>query len=490
MIRRVVLWCISLITITLTILAIVFALFFKEEFIPEDPPQQNTILQKVTENKELRVGMLRNLTTLYIDYRNPNVVGGFDYALLQKFSDKLGLKLKIIFANTLPELVEKSHEGKIDLIAAQIKGYTAECDNFIASEPFHPIIQQLVYLKGTVKPYSFDHIKGNLTIPKYSSQSYLLNNLTKEYDNLVWNESDILNQEELLKLVVDKKIDYTIANHYTVAIMQRIYPLLTVAFTVDDNWSQNWYFPKSQDHSLRDKFNEFIKEAYLNGTIQKLEYHYFSYMKKFDYVDTQKFIQAINKTLPKYQEYFEIYAAENELDWKLIAAMSYQESHWNPRAASSTGVRGMMMLTKPTADSLGIKNRLDAEQSIKGGSIYVKKIIDRMPTTIPTEERVWFALAAYNMGIGHLWDARSLAVKLNKNPDSWQDVRQVLPLLSEEEYYTNLKYGFARGYQAVHFVDSIQQYYMSLVGYLLESELRQKHIDEKFASVMMNFTQE
>ena len=131
MIRRVVLWCISLITITLTILAIVFALFFKEEFIPEDPPQQNTILQKVTENKELRVGMLRNLTTLYIDYRNPNVVGGFDYALLQKFSDKLGLKLKIIFANTLPELVEKSHEGKIDLIAAQIKGYTAECDNFI-----------------------------------------------------------------------------------------------------------------------------------------------------------------------------------------------------------------------------------------------------------------------------------------------------------------------------------------------------------------------
>ena len=213
-------------------------------------------------------------------------------------------------------------------------------------------------------------------------------------------------------------------------------------------------------------------------------------MKKFDYVDTQKFIQAINKTLPKYQEYFEIYAAENELDWKLIAAMSYQESHWNPRAASSTGVRGMMMLTKPTADSLGIKNRLDAEQSIKGGSIYVKKIIDRMPTTIPAEERIWFALAAYNMGIGHLWDARSLAVKLNKNPDSWQDVRQVLPLLSEEEYYTNLKYGFARGYQAVHFVDSIQQYYMSLVGYLLESELRQKHIDEKFASVMMNFTQE
>ena len=376
------------------------------------------------------------------------------------------------------------------MLAAQIKGYPEELTNFDASESFHTIIQQLVYLKGSAKTYSFEDIKGNLTIPKYSSQSYILRNISTQYSELNWHESDILNQEELLKLVVDKKIDYTIANHNTIAIMQRIYPLLTVAFTVDDNWSQNWYFPKSQDHSLRDKFNHFIKKAYKDGTIQKLEYHYFNHMNKFDYVDTQRFIQAIKQTLPKYQAFFEKYASSNELDWKLIAAISYQESHWNPKAASSTGVRGMMMLTKPTADSLGIKNRLDAEQSIKGGTIYVKQIINRIPDTIPNEERIWFALAAYNMGMGHLWDARSLAIKLNKNPDSWQDVRQILPLLSEEEYYTDLKYGFARGYQAVHFVDSIQQYYMSLVGYLLESELRQKHIDEKFDLISLDFASE
>lgn len=485
--KRVSIWSGSLITIILIILAIVFALFYKEKILSKDSQPQNTIFHTVSEPNELRVGMLRSLTTLYIDYRNPNVVGGFEYALLKKFADTLNIKLKIIFANTLPELIEKSHAGKIDLIAAQIKGYPEELDNFNASEPFHPITQQLVYLKGSLKPYSFNDIKGNLTIPKHSSQSYILNNLSKQFINLNWQESDVLNQEELLKLVVDKKIDYTIANQYTVAIMQRIYPLLTVAFTVDENWSQNWYFPKSQESSLRDKFNFFIKQAYKDGTIQKLEYHYFSYMNKFDYVDTQKFIQAIDKTLPKYQALFEKYAADNELDWKLIAAMSYQESHWNPNATSSTGVRGMMMLTKPTADSLGIKNRLDAEQSIKGGTIYVKQIIERMPTTIPHDERIWFALAAYNMGIGHLWDARSLAAKLAKNPNSWQEVRQILPLLSEEEYYTDLKYGSARGYQAVHFVDSIQQYYFSLVGYLLESELRQKHMDEKFDSVSIVF---
>ncbi|MBX4132987.1 membrane-bound lytic murein transglycosylase MltF [Frischella sp. Ac48] len=490
MIKKVALWSGSLVTIILIILAIVFALFFKEKIRAKEIQPQSTILQKISEQKELRVGMLRSLTTLYVDYRNPNVVGGFEYALLKKFSDSLNVKLKIIFANTLPELIEKSRDGKIDLLAAQIKGYPEELTNFDASEAFHPIVQQLVYLKGSAKPYSFVDIKGNLTIPKYSSQSYILRNISTQYSELNWHESDILNQEELLKLVVDKKIDYTIANHNTIAIMQRIYPLLTVAFTVDDNWSQNWYFPKSQDHSLRDKFNHFIKKAYKDGTIQKLEYHYFNHMNKFDYVDTQRFIQAIKQTLPKYQAFFEKYASSYELDWKLIAAISYQESHWNPKAASSTGVRGMMMLTKPTADSLGIKNRLDAEQSIKGGTIYIKQIINRIPDTIPNEERIWFALAAYNMGMGHLWDARSLAIKLNKNPDSWQDVRQILPLLSEEEYYTDLKYGFARGYQAVHFVDSIQQYYMSLVGYLLESELRQKHIDEKFDLISLDFASE
>lgn len=109
--------------------------------------------------------------------------------------------------------------------------------------------------------------------------------------------------------------------------------------------------------------------------------------------------------------------------------------------------------------------------------------MNRMPKTIPREERVWFALAAYNMGTGHLWDARRLADKLGKNPDSWQDVRQILPLLGEEEYYSQLKYGSARGYQAVHFVDSIQQYYISLVGYLLEKEYRQKRMAEKINSV-------
>ncbi|WP_392562992.1 membrane-bound lytic murein transglycosylase MltF [Orbus sturtevantii] len=469
----------SLAIIIFIILAITSALCYKESIGASFNKDYNTTLNQIIERKELRVGMLRSLTTLYIDYRNPNQAGGFEYELLKRFADSLELKLKITFASNLTELIEKSKQGKIDLIAAELKGYALDVDNFNTSAPFHQTTLQLVYRKGSIKPYSFDDIKGNLTIAKNSLQSYVLANIQPDFPQLSWNESEVLNQEELLKLVEDQDIDYTIASNRTTAIMQRIYPALTVAFDVVNNQPKTWYLPKSQDNSLLNQVNQFINKSLSDGTIKKLEYHYFNYMNKFDFVDTRAFLRAIEKSLPKYQAFFEQYAQVNDLDWKLLASMAYQESHWNPKAISSTGVRGIMMLTKSTAESLGVTNRLDAQQSINGGSTYLKSIINRMPKSIPKEERVWFALAAYNMGMGHLWDARTLASQLNKNPESWQDVRQILPLLSEEEYYSDLRYGFARGYQAVHFVDSIQKYYMSLVGYLIEKEYRQKYINEK-----------
>ena len=441
--------------------------------------EENNILNTITMHGELRVGMLRSLTTLYIDNQNPTQVGGFEYAFLQQFAQALNVKLKVIFANDVDELLQKSVNNQIDIIAAEIRGSDEARKTFIMGDPYHYSKQQLVYRKGSVKPYAFQDILGNLTVAENSLQSYLLQNISSGYPDLQWYESPELNVEELLKLVDDKKINYTIANNRTIAIMQRIYPSIAVAFDVIHDNPTAWFFPASPDKSLFDRANQFIAESKKNGTLQKLEYHYFSYMNHFDYVDTRTFIRAINKTLPKYQMLFEKYAAQNNMDWKFIAAMAYQESHWNPKAASSTGVRGIMMLTKSTAESLGIKNRLNPEQSIRGGTSYLKQLLNRIPKSIEKEERKWFALAAYNMGMGHLWDARTLAKKLGKNPDSWQDIKKVLPLLSEEEYYTELKYGFARGYQAIHFVDSIQQYYISLVGYLLEKTYRQKSMDSK-----------
>jgi membrane-bound lytic murein transglycosylase F len=188
---------------------------------------------------------------------------------------------------------------------------------------------------------------------------------------------------------------------------------------------------------------------------------YFGHVKRFDYVDTRAFIRAVKFRLPQFERWFKSYAGE--LDWRKLAATSYQESHWNPRARSPTGVRGMMMLTIPTAQQLGVDDRLDPQQSIRGGAEYLATILETLPASIPDEERMWFALASYNVGFGHVEDARILAEKLGKNPSAWKDVKQVLPLLQKRKYYQQTKYGYARGSEAVQYVDNIRRYYDTLV---------------------------
>jgi membrane-bound lytic murein transglycosylase F len=165
---------------------------------------------------------------------------------------------------------------------------------------------------------------------------------------------------------------------------------------------------------------------------------------------------------------FEKYA--RQIDWRLLAAISWQESHWDPQATSPTGVRGMMMLTRNTAQSLGLTDRTDAEQSLDGGMRYLQDMMNKVPDSVPKDERIWFALAAYNMGYAHMLDAMALTKKQKGNPDSWADVKQRLPLLSQKPYYSRLKYGYARGHEAYAYVENIRKYHISLVGYLSEKE--------------------
>lgn len=178
-------------------------------------------------------------------------------------------------------------------------------------------------------------------------------------------------------------------------------------------------------------------------------------------------LTLFDATLPALQPLFERYA--RDIDWKLLAAISYQESHWDPLATSATGLRGLMMLTRPTADSLGIGDRTNAEQSVRGGALYLSRMMQRVPDTISEDEKILFALA-YNMGYAHMLDARALMAKQQGNPDSWVDVKLRLPMLSQPRYYKQTLYGYARGQQAYNYVENIRRYEISLVGYLQQKE--------------------
>ena len=293
----------------------------------------------------------------------------------------------------------------------------------------------------------------------------------QQYPDLDWAISTDQTPQGLLEAVADGKLDYTVGDSVTIALMQRIHPQLAVAFDITDEEPVTWYIQQEQDDSMNAALLDFFNQMGEEGAMARLDEKYLGHVGTFDYVDTRTFLRAIDATLPDIKPLFEKYA--RNIDWRLLAAISYQESHWNPQATSPTGVRGMMMLTRNTADSVNVTDRTDPEQSIRGGSEYLVRMMEKVPPTIPEDERIWFALAAYNMGYAHMLDARKLTEKQKANPDSWADVKVRLPMLSQKRYYSQTNYGYARGHEAYAYVENIRKYEISLVGYLQDQERKQ-----------------
>jgi len=212
------------------------------------------------------------------------------------------------------------------------------------------------------------------------------------------------------------------------------------------------------------------------GELASILNKHYGFVELFDYVDLSRFNRRIQKRLPKYSADFKQAADEFSLPWTLLAAQSYQESHWRANAKSPTGVRGIMMLTLITAKEMGVKSRLNPQQSIKGGAKYLRRLIDRLPEEIVEPDRTWFALAAYNVGMGHIYDARQLAREKEKDPDKWHDLETVLPLLSQKKYYKKLKYGYARGKEPVRYVQRIRNFRNILERELVVAEEKKSQI--------------
>ena len=174
--------------------------------------------------------------------------------------------------------------------------------------------------------------------------------------------------------------------------------------------------------------------------------------------EIKTFLNHITTRLPYYREEFQRAEKKTGIPWVLLASMSYQESKWNRHAISPTGVRGLMMLTRSTAADLGIQNRLDPKKSIDGGARYLAHLHQRIPKDIRQSDRLFVALAAYNVGLGHIRDARILAKRLGRNQQQWEGLREVLPLLAKKKYYQDLPHRYARGWEPVQYVKRIREY--------------------------------
>jgi len=398
----------------------------------------------------------RNAPTMY--YQGRRGFEGLEHDLIADFADKADLKVEFVMRESVADVLAALDNGEVHIAAAGLTLTRERSQRYLAGPVYETVRQQVVSRRGQKRPRNVKELVGReVGIVAESSYRDRLQELQAEHAALEWIEVDSVGTEELLHKVYREELDLTVADDNIVSLNRRYFPELIVAFHLTAPESLVWYFHESAE-SLWAKSPSWFEAYKESGELAQRHEFYFGYIGQYDYVDTRKFMNRIEDRLPKYRPIFEKVAGEFGMPWTVLAAISYQESHWNPRAKSPTGVRGMMMLTLPTAKEMGVDNRLDPEQSLRGGMKYLIGLFSRLPASIKTPDRWWIAAAAYNVGYGHVLDARGLARKLGKNPDLWVDLSQVLPLLSQREYYSTLRYGYARGYEPVLYVDRIRGY--------------------------------
>jgi len=421
----------------------------------------NTV-EKIRSQGEIIV-ITRNSPTTYFE---DNIgATGYEFELAKAFADYLGVNLVVKQADSISDLYKDIERNDASFAAAGLT-VTQDRNKWVRfSTPYMQVSQQVIYRRGGMRPREvFDLAKGQLVVTSDSSHALQLRELQgRQIPELTWSESPDFETVELLQMVATGEVDFTIVDSNEFEMLQAYYPNLAIGFDLTGAQPLAWAFPQSRDDSLFQAAESFFRNAQTNGLLSEVRERFYGHLDQLNYVGAKRFQKQTDKKLNKYDDLFQFAADKNGLDWRLLAAMSYQESHWNPRAKSFTGVRGMMMLTRRTAKELGVRNRLDPKQSIDGGAAYLVKLRKRLPKNIQEPDRTWMALAAYNVGYGHLTDARKLAKKDGGDNSRWMDVKDYLPLLSQKRYYKQTKHGYARGSEPVSYVQNIRRYFDVLV---------------------------
>jgi membrane-bound lytic murein transglycosylase F len=416
-----------------------------------------SLLERIVRTGELTVVTRNSPASFYYGADEPR---GVEYELARGFAKKLGVRLRIYATD---HVYADLASGKAQIAAASLVVADSRKGAIVFGPGYQNIQPQVIYRRGTKRPRDLDDLLGSrLEVVAQSTHAALLENLRTEQPLLSWVEDSDATAEDLIRRVAAGEIDYTIADSHLVALLRHFYPDLRVAFSLGPPNQIAWALPRGAD-SLRESIASYFAEIEATGQLEGVLDGYYFASRDFDYVGSRAFIRHVNTRLPRYRDFFLEAERATGIDWRLLAAMAYQESHWNPGAISPTGVRGMMMLTEHTADMMQVANRDDARSSILGGAHYFKRVLRKVPSRIPEPDRNWLAVAAYNLGFGHLEDARILTQSVGASPDSWEQVRERLPLLSDEQWHRRVQRGYAPGQTAVTYVDNVRRYYEILM---------------------------
>lgn len=427
--------------------------------------QPTRSLAEIRDAGTLRVATRNAPTTWYVG--RDGELAGPEHDLVEAFAARLGVDVEWVVEPSVSAVLDAVEAADVDMAAAGLTITAPRRDRFRFGPPYQPVTQQVVCRRDRHRPETVADLVG-LDIHVIADSSYVerLEYLQDRHEpRLAWEETAEGGTEQLLEAVWHRRIDCTVADSTIVDINRRYYPELVAPMNLSGEQHLGWVMPQPR-RDLQRAVNDWLRDFRRSGMLAQLRDRYYGFFEVFDYVDTRRFIRQIDERYRHFAAIFREAADRFDLSPTLLAALAYQESHWRPDAVSPTGVRGMMMLTRNTAGELGVSNRLDARQSIMGGAEYLAQMRERFAEEVDEPDRTFLALAAYNIGRGHLHDAQMLARELGMSPHHWPDIREVLPLLADPRYYNDLRYGYARGSEPVRYVQHIREYQL-----ILENEL-------------------
>jgi membrane-bound lytic murein transglycosylase F len=429
----------------------------------QNTPQLNTIIA----NKEIRISLLNSPDSYYLEN---DQIKGFEYELAQKLANELNVSAKITVRSSVQELYDdlESRDSHISIpgVSKAIKtpSKIQRSVSYLANQSV--IVYRVT--RGIKYPRGLENIiDRKVVLIAGSIQEQQMLKEQQKLAELNWTSFHKKTTYQLLEDVLAKKAGIAIVSALDFQKLSPFFPGLKTAFALVPKQRSSWLTIKRKDSSLATHINLFFKKPSTESFIKELTQKYYSTNNPLKPYDTIAFKKDFNHKFPKIEQFFKKAAALNSIDWQLLAAMAYQESHWNPQAISPTGVKGIMMLTKAAAKEVDVTDRTDPRQNIFGGAQYFKSVKAKIPERIPEPDRTYLALAGYNTGFGHLEDARILTKRAGLDPDKWEDVNLHLPLLTKPKYYNTVKYGYARGYEPVNYVKNIRRY-LKVLGWELK----------------------
>lgn len=413
-------------------------------------------LQAVHSSGELHLVGISSPTTFF---QQDGHTHGLQYELAQQFASELGVKLVVDPVDSPQQVLRAIRHNKAQLALTGLTADDPRLDRLRVSDPVLEVQEKLIQRSDQLPPASLADLAGKrIAVIAGSAEARDIRLALSSQDVSDVQLVEVRQGEtlDLLSLLDASKVDYVALSAIDFDAYRPLFPNLRDGLTLDRSDAVSWVFAKSEDQSLYQAAQDFLARKQADGTLDRLV-SFYGAGDAFNVFGVKNFHRDIAERLPRYQGHFEKASDTQGVDWRLLAAIAYQESHWDPSATSPTGVKGLMMLTQGTADLMGVSNRSHAGESIRGGAAYFKKILDQVPATVPEPDRTWMALAAYNMGPGHMIDARKLTASRKGDPNSWLDVsRNLLTLASENRRHGKPAPDVS---QAMHYVQQVRRYY-------------------------------